>query len=124
MDEKVLLQLWNDKRMQIIVAQIAPALVLIAVFVLAAQGTFAEASDSARFLTIAVAAITGLLAIISQVAVIREADALLLDLARVQNGTELSKKIASSKNFLTLTMVAVVGLGLLIFALVVWSVLS
>jgi hypothetical protein len=124
MDEKVLLQLWNDKRMQIIVAQIAPALVLIAVFVLAAQGTFAEASDSARFLTIAVAAITGILAIISQVAVIREADALLHDLARVQDGTELSKKIASSKNFLTLTMVAVVGFGLLIFALVVWSVLS
>lgn len=124
MDEKVLLQLWNEKRMQIIVAQIAPALVLIAVFVLAAQGTFADASDSASYLTIAVAAVTGILAIVTQVAVIREAGALIVDLAKVENGTALSKKIAESKNFLSLTLAAVVGLGLLTFILVVWGVLS
>ena len=76
MDEKALLKLWNEKRMQIIIAQIAPALVLIAVFVLAAQGTFATASDAAGYLTIAVAAVTGFLAIVSQYAAIREAEAL------------------------------------------------
>ena len=36
MDEKGLLELWNTKRTQIINAQIAPTLLLIGVFVLAA----------------------------------------------------------------------------------------
>lgn len=124
MDEQALLRLWNEKRMQIIAAQIAPALVLIAVFVLAAQGTFASASDASRYLAIAVAASTGLLALVSQFAVIREAEALLLDLERVENGSALSQKIASSRSFLSLTAIGVIGLSLLVFALVVWSVLG
>ena len=124
MDEQALLRLWNEKRTQIILAQIAPALVLIAVFVLAAQGTFAGASDAGRYLTIAVAASTGLLAVVSQFAVIREAEALLQDLDRVANPSALTKKIASSRSFLSLTAVGVIGLSLLVFALVVWSVLG
>ena len=124
MDEQALLRLWNEQRMQIIAAQIAPALVLIAVFVLAAQGTFASASDASRYLAIAVAASTGLLALVSQFAVIREAEALLLDLERVENGSALSQKIASSRSFLSLTAIGVIGLSLLVFALVVWSVLG
>ena len=48
MTEKELLRLWNTKRMQIITAQIAPAFVLIAIFVLVAQGPLAEASDPAK----------------------------------------------------------------------------
>ncbi len=124
MDEQALLKLWNENRMQIILAQIAPALVLIAVFVLAAQGTLASASDASKYLVIVVAASTGLLAILSQFAVIREAQALLEDLSKVNNGSSLTKKIASSRNFLSLTGVAVVGLGLLVFAVIVWAVLG
>ena len=124
MDEQALLRLWNEKRTQIILAQIAPALVLIAVFVLAAQGPFAGASDAGRYLTIAVAASTGLLAVVSQFAIIREAEALLQDLDRVANPTALTRKIASSRSFLSLTAAGVIGLSLLVFALVVWSVLG
>ena len=124
MDEQALLKLWNENRMQIILAQIAPALVLIAVFVLAAQGTLASASDASKYLVIVVAASTGLLAILSQFAVIREAQALLEDLSKVSNGSSLTKKIASSRNFLSLTGVAVVGLGLLVLAVIVWAVLG
>ncbi len=122
MDEKALLRLWNEKRMQIIIAQIAPALVLIAVIVLAAQGTFATASDPSKYLVIAVAAITGILAMISQIAVIREAEALVTDLGKLQDASNLSKKVAESKSFLTVTLVAIIGLGLIIFGLIVWSV--
>ncbi len=122
MDEKTLLSLWNEKRMQIIIAQIAPALVLIAVIVLAAQGTFASASNPSKYLVIAVAAITGILAMISQIAVIREAEALVADLGKLQNASDLSKKVAASKSFLTITLVAIIGLGLIIFGLIVWSV--
>lgn len=124
MDEKNLLKLWNEKRMQMIVAQIAPALVLIAVLVLAAQGTFSTAGDAAGYLAIGVAAVTGFLAIVSQYAAIREAEALLVDLGNVKDPSALAKKIASSRDFLSLTAIAVVGLGLAIFALVIWAVMA
>jgi hypothetical protein len=124
MDEKNLLKLWNEARMQIITAQIAPALVLVAIFVLAAQGTFTTAGDAAGYLAIGVAAVTGFLAIVSQYAAIREAEALLVDLGKISDSSALTKKIASSSNFLSLTAVAVVGLGLTIFALVIWAVMA
>jgi hypothetical protein len=91
---------------------------------LAAQGTFATATDSAKYLAIGVAAITGFLAIVSQYAAIREAQALLVDLAGKKDASELSKKIASSKDFLNLTAIAVITFGLTTFALVVWAVLG
>lgn len=124
MTEEALLKLWNEKRVQLILAQIAPALVLIAIFVLAAQGTFVGASNASRYLAIAVAAVTGILAMVSQFAVIREANALVADLGKIQNSSEVAKKIAGSKSFLSLSAVIIVGLGLLIFALIVWSVLG
>jgi aldehyde:ferredoxin oxidoreductase len=124
MDEKGLLKLWNEKRMQIIIAQIAPALVLTAIFVLAAQGTLATASDAAGYLVIGVAAVTGFLAIVSQYAAIREAEALLLDMGKLKDASALTKKIAGSRDFLSLTAIAVIGLGLAIFALVIWAVMG
>lgn len=124
MTEKELLRLWNAKRMQIITAQIAPALVLIAVFVLSVQSTFASASDAAKYLVVAVAGVTGFLAIVSQYAAIREAQALVIDLAAVKEPSQLAQRVASSTNFLQLTAVAMVGLGLVVFGLVIWSVLG
>ena len=123
MNEKDLLELWNTKRSQIINAQIAPTLMLIAVIVLAAFGKFATATDATKYLTIGVAAATGILAIISQYAAIREADSLISDLKKINKPTKLSKKIADSGELLQLSAVAVVGLGLAVFALVVWAVL-
>jgi len=124
MDEKSLLELWNTKRSQVINAQIAPTLMLIGVFVMAALGMFKDASDGAKYLTIGVAAATGILAIISQYATIREAEVLLVDLKRVDKPSELSKKIAESRGFLSLSAIAIVGLGIAVFALVVWAVLG
>jgi len=123
MNEKDLLELWNTKRSQIINAQIAPTLMLIAVFVLAAFGKFATATDATKYLTIGVAAATGILAIISQYAAIREAESLIGDLKKISKPTKLSKKISDSGELLKLSAVAVVGLGLAVFALVVWAVL-
>lgn len=99
MDEKDLLKLWNTKRTQIIMAQISPALVLIAIMVLAAQGTFASASDAAKYLAIAVAAVTGFLAIVSQYAAIREAQALVQDLERNLNLLQSPRKSRHHNNF-------------------------
>ena len=124
MDEKGLLELWNTKRTQVINAQIAPTLMLIGVFVVAAFGKFETATDAAKYLTVGVAAATGILAIISQYATIREAEVLLIDLKRIENSSELSKRIAQSRGFLSMSAIAIVGLGIAVFALVVWAVLG
>lgn len=124
MDEKGLLNLWNTKRTQVINAQIAPTLMLIGVFVVAAFGKFESATDGAKYLTIGVAAATGILAIISQYATIREAEVLVIDLKRIDKPSELSKRIADSRHLLSLSAIAMVGLGLAVFALVVWAVLG
>ena len=123
MNEKDLLQLWNAKRTHIINAQIAPTLLLIGVFVLAAYGKFEMATDATKYLTIGVVAATGILAIISQYAAIREAEALIADLKKVDKPSKLSKKISDSGELLKLSALAVVGLGIAVFALVVWTVL-
>ena len=124
MDEKGLLELWNTKRTQIINAQKAPNFMLIGVFVLAAFGKFEMATDATKYLVIGVAAVTGILAIISQYATIREAEALLVDLNRIAKPSELTKKIAASRHLLSLTAIAIVGMGLAVFALVTWAVLG
>ncbi|MFM2144865.1 MAG: hypothetical protein RI899_653 [Actinomycetota bacterium] len=123
MSEEELLELWNAKRSQIINAQIAPTLLLIGVFVLAAFGKFEMASDATKYLTIGVAAATGILSIISQYAAIREGEALIADLQEIKKPSRLSKKIADSGELLKLSAVAVLGLGVAVFVLVVWTVL-
>jgi hypothetical protein len=96
---------------------------LIGVFVLAAFGKFEMANDATKYLTIGVAAATGILAIISQYAAIREAEALIADLKKVDKPSKLSKKISDSGDLLKLSALAVVGLGIAVFVLVVWTVL-
>ncbi|MEY2768477.1 MAG: hypothetical protein RL359_113 [Actinomycetota bacterium] len=124
MEEKSLIEMWIKSRTQIIQAQVAPALVLIAIMVLAAFDVFAEASDGAKYLAIGVAAVTGILAIISQYAAVREGEALIADLRKVQNPSALGEKIADSRGLVSLSAIAIVGFGIAIFALVVWAVLG
>jgi uncharacterized membrane protein len=124
MNEKELVELWNAKRSQIINAQIAPTVLLIAIFVLAAYGKFEMATDATKFLAIGVAAATGILAIISQYAAIREGEALIGDLKKISKPSKISKKIADSGELLKLSAIAVVGLGAAVFALVVWTILG
>ena len=124
MDEKTLITLWHKSRTQIIQAQVAPALVLIAITVLAAFGKFDTANDATKYLALGVAAATGILAIISQYAAVREGEALLVDLRKVEKRSTLADKIADSRGLLSLSAIAIVGLGIAIFALVTWAVLG
>jgi hypothetical protein len=124
MKAKATVKAWNELRTQIIQAQVAPALVLIGVFAVAAFGGFDSATDGAKYLAIGVAAATGILAMISQYAAVREAEALLIDMKNAEEPTALSKKIAESRGLLSLSAIAIVGLGIGVFALVVWAVLG
>ena len=124
MDEKTLISVWHKSRTQIIHAQVAPALVLIAIMVLAAFNKFDTANDATKYLALGVAAATGILAIISQYAAVREGEALLVDLRKVEKRSALADKIADSRGLLSLSAIAIVGLGIAIFALVTWAVLG
>lgn len=99
MSEKDLIKLWQNLRMQIIIAQLAPSLVLIGIFVLAGMGKFASADDGTKYLTIGVAAVTGILAIISQYAAVREGQAVIADLADAGGKSVLGRRIANSASF-------------------------
>ena len=124
MDEIGLVKIWNVKRTQVINAQIAPTLVLIAVLVLAALGYFDSAPNNVKYLAIGVSAATGILALISQYATIREAQRLVVDLDNLERPSELSQKIAASGSFLSLVALALVVISIGVFALVVWAVLG
>jgi hypothetical protein len=124
MEEKQLLTLWNQKRSHIISAQFGPTLLLVAVFVLACFDKFHMASNSTKYLTVGVAAVTGILAMISQYAAIREAEALLVDLKKLNKPSALAKKISDSGSLLQLTAFAIVVMGVITFGLVAWAVLG
>jgi len=124
LEENRLVEIWNVKRTQVINAQMAPTLVLIAVLVLAALGYFDSAPNNVKYLAIGVSAATGILALISQYATIREAQRLVVDLGNLERSSELSKKIAASGSFLSLVALALVLISIGIFALVVWAVLG
>jgi hypothetical protein len=124
MDEVTLLKLWNQKRNSIISAQMAPTLMLIGILVVAGFGKFDGATDEVKYLAIGIAAATGILAIISQYAAIREAEALLIDMKRLKSQSELTKKVADSRGLLSLSAIAIVGIGVVIFALVVLAVMG
>ena len=124
MDQEKLINQWNQMRSQIINAQMAPSLVLVGVVIAATFGKFEGASDATKYATLGIVAVTGILAIISQYAAVREGEALLADLAKVSPPSNLAKVIASSRGLLSLSAIAIVGSGLAIFALVVWMVLA
>ena len=124
MDEESLLEQWNDMRSQIIQSQVAPALVLIGIAVLATLDLFKDAPDSAKYLVLGLAAITGILATISQYAAVREGEALLIDLRNLEKPSALSAKIADSRGLLSLSAITIVLFDIAMFALVVWAVLG
>lgn len=124
MDEKNLLKFWNTQRSHVIHSQLSSAIVLIGILVLATLGGFESAPNKVKYLAIGIAAATGILAIISQYAAIREGEAVALDLQKVKDSSKLGKKIAESGSFLSLTAFAIVAMGIGIFALTTWAVLG
>ena len=122
MDEKYLLSLWNIKRTQVISALIAPTLILIALFVVASLDVFATAPDAAKFLTLSAVSVTGSIAIICQYAAVREAQAVVLDLQKIDNPSALAIKVSQSGPLLKMLTSTIIVNGLATFGLAVWVV--
>jgi FlaG/FlaF family flagellin (archaellin) len=124
MNEQDLIKLWINMRSQIIFAQVAPTLVLVAVFVTAAFGKFDTASDATKYLVLGSTAATGVLAMISQYAAVREGESVLKDLAKVNSKSGMGAKLSQSSQLLSLAAISIIGFGFLTFALVTWTVLG
>jgi hypothetical protein len=124
MDEKNLLKTWNEQRSHVIHSQLAPSIVLIGILALASMGGFENAPSKIQYLAIGIAAATGLLAIISQYAAIREGKAVTEDLKKVQDPSHLAQKVAESGALLSLTTLATLGVGAIIYGLVIYAVIG
>jgi Na+-transporting methylmalonyl-CoA/oxaloacetate decarboxylase beta subunit len=123
MDEKNLLKFWHEQRSQVIHAQLAPSIVLVGILALVSFGAFIDAPMIIKWFAIGIAAATGILAIISQYAAIREGASIIEDLKKVENPTLLARKVSGSRSLLSLTTFATIGIGLVMYALVIWAVL-
>jgi len=115
MNEKDLISLWNEKRSQIITAQMQPVLVLIAAFVLATLGYFDKATDSAKYFALAVIAVTGILTTVNQYAAIREGESVCEELAKLAKSGALATKIAGSKSFVSATAALIIVADIAVF---------
>jgi len=124
MNEKELIAIWNAKRNQIIMTQLAPTIVLTAAFILASLGIFSTASHSAKYFSLGVIAITGILAAISNLAVIREAEAVTQDLKNQSALSAVGKKISESRELVVLNIVLNFAMSIGIFALAVLAILK
>jgi len=124
MNELELIKLWNQKRSQIISAQMGPTVMLGVIVIALSFGTLTDAPAAISYLVLGVIASTGLLATISQYAAIREAEALVKDLENVANLSATGTVIKDSASYLSMTKIVIVALDVVVFVLVVMAVMG
>jgi hypothetical protein len=124
MNEKDLVDTWNDMRKQIIQAQFQSVIALSVVTVLSVMGYFSGVSTTVALLALAFLVTVGTLGVLNQFAIIREAKALVEDLKGHSAQGAMGKTISGSGSYLTLTqgLMAVFSIALIVlFALVALS---
>lgn len=124
MNEETLVNLWNDKRRQLIQAQLHSVIGLSVLAVLAVMGYFQTASVSAAIFALVFIVTVGGLGLLSQFAVIREAKSVVEELSGKPASGAVAQTIASSGRYLTLTqaLMTVFSVALLIaFVMVAFS---
>ena len=124
MNEKDLVETWNDMRKQIIQAQFQSVIALSVVTVLSVMGYFSGVSTAVALLALAFLVTVGSLGVLNQFAIIREAKALVEDLKGHSAQGAMGRTISGSGSYLTLTqgLMAVFSIALIVlFALVALS---
>lgn len=124
MNEKDLVETWNDMRKQIIQAQFQSVIALSVVTVLSVMGYFSSVSTTVALLALAFLVTVGSLGVLNQFAIIREAKALVEDLKGHSAQGAMGRTISGSGSYLTLTqgLMAVFSIALVVlFALVALS---
>ena len=124
MNEKDLVETWNDMRKQIIQAQFQSVIALSVVTVLSVMGYFSGVSTTVALLALAFLVTVGSLGVLNQFAIIREAKAIVEDLKGHSAQGAMGRTISGSGSYLTLTqgLMAVFSIALIVlFALVALS---
>lgn len=67
---------------------------------------------------------TGILAVTSQYAAIREGEAIARDLQKIANSSHLAQKVASSGRLLSLNTFTTTIVSLVVYALVIYAILG
>ena len=115
-NEKDLIELWNDKRRQIISAQMPSVIALAVITVMAMLGYFdSEYNYGISFAALFLVSV-GALSILNQLAVIREGQMIVKDLQAVDNPSALATRIAATGSDLVYTraLMMVFSLALLL----------
>lgn len=119
MQEKDLIELWNDKRRQIISAQMHSVIALAVLTVMALMGYFEGAYSYAISFAGVFLVTVGSLSVLNQFAVIREARSLVKDIQGIENPSRVSRDIAASGSYLSYTQILMTVFSLaLLFAFV------
>jgi hypothetical protein len=108
MHEKDLVELWNDKRRQIISAQLPSVIALSVITVVAMMGYFEGAYTYAVSFAALFLVTVGSLSLLNQFAVIREAKSIVSDLQALENPSGVAKDIAASGAYLRYTQVLMI----------------
>lgn len=120
MDEVTLINTWNAQRKSIAYSQLVSVIIISAVVALIATGQFVTTSDEVRLAALAAVGTTGILSLISQFAIIREASMVVKDLAKAKSNT--GKIIAASGAYLQLTQVVMVVFAIGLFVLLALAI--
>ena len=116
MTEKDLVELWNDKRSQLIKTQFHSVVALAVLVVVAIMG-FADSATQGAIIFAAVFLVTvGSLGILTQFAIIREAKSVVEELGKLGNLGPVASNISRSGNFLTMTQGLMVVFSLAVIA--------
>ncbi len=114
MDEVTLINIWNAKRKSIAQSQLVSVIMIATVVALVSNGQFANTTDEIRLLALTEVATTGILSLISQLAIVREASMVVKVFAKAKTNT--GKIIAACGSFLHVTHVVMVGFAIALFA--------
>lgn len=123
MNEKDLIELWNDKRRQIISAQMPSVIALAVITVMAMLGYFdSEYNYGISFAAIFLVSV-GALSLVNQLAVIREGQMIIKDLQAVPNPSALATRIAASGSYLVYTRALMIAFSLALLVALVLLIL-
>lgn len=122
MSEKDLVELWNAKRSQLTKAQFSSVVALAVLAALALLGNVESASLEAKAFALIFLVSVGVLSVLTQFAIIREARAVVSEISKLKKLGATAKVIAKSDRYLvgTQALFVVLSAALLVsFALLV-----
>ncbi len=123
MTEKDLVELWNDKRSQLIKTQFHSLVALAVLVALSVMGFADEASQGSIIFAAAFLVTVGSLGILTQFAIIREARSVVEELGKLSKLGAVAQNISRSGTFLHLTQALMVVFSLGIIAAFALAVL-